>query len=42
MEPKKDNDSKVKWSFRLYCVHFFLLDLVNFIDFVYEMVYKVL
>jgi hypothetical protein len=48
MGPKKDNDSKVKWSFRLYficlvlCSTFFVLDLVIFIGFVYEFVYKVL
>jgi hypothetical protein len=48
MGPKKDNDSKVKWSFRLYficlvlCSSFFVLDLVILIGFVYEFVYKVL
>jgi hypothetical protein len=48
MGPKKDNDSKVKWSFRLYficlvlCSYFFVLDLVIFIVFFNEFAYKVL
>jgi hypothetical protein len=48
MKPKKDNDSKVKWIFSIYfiflvlCLSFFVLDLLIFVGFIYDFVYKVL